>query len=68
MFIMERFAKFNKHHYKIDRTGTYIILPIDEYLGRKVRKCRKVEKGEGSNVVDIQARKTERQTSGREAK
>ena len=68
MFIMERFAKFNKHHYQIDRTGTYITLPIDEYLGRKVHKRRKVEKGERSNVVDIQSRKTGRHTSGREAK
>jgi len=68
MFIVERFAKFNKHHYQIDRTGTYITLPIDEYLGRKTRKSKKVAKGERSKVVDIQSRKTERQTSGREAK
>ena len=68
MFITERFAKFNKHHYQIDRTGTYITLPIDEYLGRKARKSKKVAKGERSKVVDIQAKKTERQTSGREAK
>lgn len=68
MFIMERFAKFNKHHYQIDRTGIYITLPINEYLGRKTRKSKKVTKGERSKVVDIQARKTERQTSGREAK
>lgn len=44
MFIKERFAKFNKHHYQIDRTGTYIILPIDEYLGRKNTKVRKSRK------------------------
>ena len=68
MFITERSAKFNKHHYQIDRTGTYITLPINEYLGRKTRKSKKVTKGERSKVVDIQARKTERQTSGREAK
>ncbi len=68
MSIVERLAKFNKHHYQIDRSGVYITLPIDEYLGRKVRKCRKVEKGEGSNVVDIQSRKTGRHASGREVK
>lgn len=68
MFITERFAKFNKHHYQIDRTGTYITLPINEYLGRKTRKSKKVTKGEGSNVVDIQSRKTGRHASGREVK
>ena len=67
MFIAVRLAKFGKHHYWIDRTGTYITLPVDEYLGRKSHKRKKASKGD-SKVVDIRSKKTKYQTSDREVK
>lgn len=67
MFIAVRLAKFGKRHYWIDRTGTYITLPVDEYLGRKSHKRKKASKGD-SKVVDIRSKKTKCQTSDREVK